>query len=68
MDGAMGSRLYPLVFKCPATGINVITDISFREGDEPQLPHMIFGIACPCCETVHQFSGDKSRKARRTAA
>jgi len=64
----MGSRMYPLVFKCPTTGINVITDISIREGDESQLAHMVFGIACPCCETVHQFSGDKSRKTRRTAA
>jgi hypothetical protein len=63
----MASRLYPLVFKCPVTGIDIISDISIHEGDETQLPQMVFGIACPCCEAVHQFSGDKTRKVRRSA-
>jgi hypothetical protein len=64
----MESRTYPLVFKCPVTGINVITDISIRKDDEQQLPRMTFGITCPCCESVHQFTGDKCRKMRRNAA
>jgi len=57
-----------LVFKCPVTGINVITDINVREGDEQSLQQLIFGIACPCCQMAHQFSADQCRKTGRSAA
>jgi hypothetical protein len=57
----------PLVFKCPVSGINIISGIRICEGDEVHLPTMTFSIRCPCCKERHDYSGDQSRR-RRSAA
>jgi hypothetical protein len=55
------------VFKCPVSGINIISGIRICEGDEVHLPTMTFSIRCPCCKERHDYSGDQSRR-RRSAA
>jgi hypothetical protein len=58
----------PLVFKCPVNGINILSGICIREGDEAHLSTMKFSIRCPCCKERHDYSGDQSRRLRRSAA
>ena len=58
----------PLVFKCPFTRINVITDFSIRDGDERFVAEGIFMVDCPCCERQHHFCGYQSRNLRRLYA
>ncbi len=58
-------KLRPLVFKCPFSGINLIADISIRDGDETIVAEQYFPVMCPCCEELHQFFGYESRNVQR---
>lgn len=55
----------PLVFRCPLSGIDVITNISIRDGDELIVAHGVFAVCCPCCGEQHNFCGYESRNVRR---
>ena len=59
---------HPLVFRCPRSGVDVITGIRIRKGDEAYLPAMTFAIRCPCCNDMHEYSGSQSRRLRCAAA
>ena len=57
--------LKPLVFKCPDTGIDVITGIRIPNGDEPSIATSVFAFSCPCCDEPHHMFGYESRNAQR---
>ena len=57
MAAAMPRNVRPLVYRCPQTGINVITHILARLGDPiGYLSATPFHLKCPCCGTNHIFS------------
>jgi hypothetical protein len=55
----------PLVFKCPLTRIDVITNMRIHDGDEPLVAEGIFAVDCPCCNEQHNFCGYESRNVKR---
>jgi hypothetical protein len=61
-------ELKPLVFKCPYTGIDVITSIGIREGEEARIAHGVFAFSCPCCNELHHLFGYESRNVQRFQA
>jgi len=52
----------PLVYRCPRTGIDIITRIRARLGNPiGYLSATPFGLKCPCCGTNHIFSAKGCR-------
>jgi hypothetical protein len=52
----------PLVYRCPRTGIDIITHVLARLGHPiGYLSATPFGLKCPCCGTNHIFSANGCR-------
>jgi predicted RNA-binding Zn-ribbon protein involved in translation (DUF1610 family) len=68
MGMCMSTRrdVQPLVYRCPNTGIDIITHILARLGTPvAYLPATAFGLKCPCCGTHHVFQAQQCRSFAR---
>ena len=63
-SSSMSNDLRPLIYRCPTTGINVITHILAQSGKPvAYLSATAFGLKCPCCGSHHVFQAKDCRSS-----
>ena len=58
----------PLVYRCPETGIDIITRIVVKDPAHATVFESPFVLQCDCCGHVHVFHGRDCRMITESAA